>query len=76
VVSKGLVQKKSIDELFAKSPSLNDFLYILYFNCIDILVARGYTMYFLSHLFYLKDRAIGSRLYMPLYWSLLGHVQH
>lgn len=60
------MQKKSRDELFTKSQSLRDFLYILSLNCINVLVAHGCMMNFLNRLFYLKNRARCSRLYMPI----------
>jgi hypothetical protein len=43
-VFRGLSVKKSRDELFAKSPSLYDFLYILSLNNIHILEARLYDI--------------------------------
>jgi hypothetical protein len=56
--------KKVKSGLFAKNPSLHDFLYILSINCNNVLVTQGWMMHFLNHLFYLENILMGSWLYM------------
>ena len=62
----GQVHKKPRDGLLAKSSSLHDFLYILFLNYINVLVANGCMMQFLCCIFYLENQVRSSRLYIGM----------